>query len=177
MTRNWIRKWIPVACVAACALAALAQSQSPDPVQLLDHLAGKWVLTGTIGGKQTTHDVEAAWVLRREYLKIHEVSREKDAQGEPAYEAIVLVSWDPRANQYACLWMDSTAGGALTSPVTCRATPAPDSIPFLFTLSPSESLHTTFSYRKATDKWQWTIDDEKDGKTERFADVELTRKK
>jgi hypothetical protein len=146
-------------------------------MQLLDHLAGKWVLTGTIAGKQTTHDVEAAWMLRREYLKIHEVSREKDAKGEPAYEAIVLVSWDPKANQYACLWMDSTAGGALTSPVTCRAVPAPDSIPFLFRLSTSESLHTTFRYSKAVDKWQWTIDDEKDGRTERFADVELARKK
>jgi hypothetical protein len=177
MTRNWIRKWIPVLCVAACALAAPAQNQSSDPLQLLDHLAGNWVLTGTIAGKQTTHDVQAHWLLRREYLEIHEVSRDKDAHGEPAYEAFVLVSWDPKANQYACLWMDSTAGGALTSPVTCRAVPAPDSIPFLFTLSPSESLHTTFRYRNATDKWQWTIDDEKDGKTERFADVELARKK
>jgi hypothetical protein len=177
MTRNWIRKSIPVLCVAACLLAASAQNQSPEPIQLLDHLAGNWVLTGTIAGKQTTHDVQAHWLLRREYLEIHEVSRDKDAHGEPAYEAFVLVSWDPKANQYACLWMDSTAGGALTSPVTCRAVPAPDSIPFLFTLSPSESLHTTFRYRNATDKWQWTIDDEKDGKTERFADVELARKK
>jgi hypothetical protein len=177
MSRNWIRTSIPVVCVAACALAASAQSQSPDPIHLLDHLAGNWVLTGTIAGKQTTHDVQAHWLLRREYLEIHEVSCDKDAHGEPAYEAFVLVSWDAKANQYACLWMDSTAGGALTSPVTCRATPAPDSIPFLFTLSPSESLHTTFRYRKAADTWQWTIDDEKDGKTERFADVELARKK
>jgi hypothetical protein len=160
-----------------CALAASAQSQSADPVQLLDHLAGNWVLTGTIAGKQTTHDVEASWLLRREYLEIHEVSREKDGTGAPAYEAIVLVSWDAKANQYACLWMDSTAGGALTSSVTCRAMPAVDSIPFVFILSPSESLHTTFRYRKAADQWQWTIDDEKNGKTERFADVELARKK
>jgi len=163
--------------MVACAQALSAQSQSPDPLQLLDHLAGDWILTGTIAGKQTTHDVQAAWVLRREYLQIHEVSREKNANGEPAYEAIILVSWDANAKQYACLWMDSTAGGALTSPVTCRAAAAPDSIPFLFTLSPSESLHTTFRYRRATDRWQWTIDDEKDGKMERFADVELARKK
>ena len=140
-------------------------------------MAGEWVLTGTIAGKPTTHDVSARWVLKREYLQIHEVSREKDAQGGPAYEAIVLVSWDARAGQYACLWMDSTAGGALTSPVTCRATPADDAIPFLFTLSPAESIHTTFRYRRAVDAWQWTIDDEANGKTQRFADVVLKRKK
>ena len=163
--------------MVACAQALSAQSQSPDPLQLLDHLAGDWILTGTIAGKQTTHDVQAAWVLRREYLQIHEVSREKNANGEPAYEAIILVSWDPKANQYACLWMDSTAGGVLTSPVTCRATPAADSIPFVFTLSPKELLHTTFTYRNATDQWQWTIDDETNGKTERFADLELSRTK
>lgn len=171
------RKPIVGLCVLACALSAAAQSQPSDPSMLLNHLAGEWVLTGTIGGKPTTHDVEARWVLRREYLQIHEVSREKDAKGAPAYEAIVLVSWDAKASQYACLWMDSTAGGALTSPVTCRATPVGDSIPFLFMLSPTERLHTTFAYGKATDTWRWTIDDEANGKTERFADVKLARKK
>jgi hypothetical protein len=171
------RNWITSVCDLAGALTASARSQSPTPTELLDRLAGDWVLQGTIAGKQTTHDVQARWVLRREYLQIHEVSREKDSKLEPAYEAIVLVSWDAKTSQYACLWMDSTAGGALTSPVTCRGVPTGDSIPFLFTLSPSESLHTTFRYRSATGTWQWTIDDEKDGKTERFADAELTRKK
>jgi hypothetical protein len=177
LERDMRRKWMVGLCVLACAWAARAQSPAPEPVGLLDRLAGDWVLTGTIAGKQTTHDVNARWVLKREYLEIHEVSREKDARGEPAYEAMVLVSWDAEAGQYACLWMDSTAGGALTSPVTCRAAPAGDSIPFLFILSPTESIHTTFAYRQAADTWRWTIDDEAKGKTSRFADVELKRKK
>ncbi|MFZ0394006.1 MAG: hypothetical protein WCF17_10370 [Terracidiphilus sp.] len=172
-----IRNWMASLCVVLCALSLPAQNQSSDPLKLLDLLAGDWVLNGTIAGKQTTHDVQARWVLHREYFQLHEVSRELDAHGEPAYEAIVLVSWDPKANQYACLWLDSTAGGALTSQIPCRAAPAGDSIPFVFTLSPSESIHTTFAYRKATDTWQWTIDDEAHGKTDRFADVELSRKK
>jgi hypothetical protein len=162
-------------CLVACSASSLAQSSPSDPVQLLNHLTGKWVLEGTIAGKPTTHDVEAHWVLRREYLQVHEVSREKEASGEPAYEAIVLVSWEPKTNQYTCLWLDSTAGGALSSQTTCRATSAGDSIPFLFTLSPSERIQTTFTYRKAADTWQWLIDDEANGKTDRFADVTLTR--
>jgi hypothetical protein len=164
-------------CLFAHALLNPAQTQSRDPMQLLDHLTGTWVLKGTIAGKQTTHDVQARWLLRREYLELHEISREKDAHGEPVYEAVILVSWDPKANQYACLWLDSTAGGALASPITCRATPAGDSIPFLFTISPSESIHTTFTYRSPTDTWRWLIDSEAKGKTDRFADLELSRVK
>jgi hypothetical protein len=162
-------------CLVACSAPSPAQSSPSDPVQLLNHLTGKWVLQGTIAGKPATHDVDAHWVLRHEYLEVHEVSREKEASGEPAYEAIVLVSWEPKTSQYACLWLDSTSGGALSSQTTCRATAAGDSIPFLFTLSPSERIHTTFTYRKATGTWQWLIDDEANGKTDRFADVTLTR--
>jgi len=164
-----------IAFLAACALLSPAQKPSADPLTLLNHMEGSWILRGTIAGKQTTHDVEGRWVLRHEYLELHEVSREKNAQGEPAYEAIALVSWDPTANQYDCLWLDSSAGGALSSQVTCRATPSDDSIPFVFTISPSESIHTTLTYRKATDSWQWLIDNDANGKIERFADVTLSR--
>jgi hypothetical protein len=164
-----------ILCLAALALASPAQNRSSDPLRLLDRMVGHWVLNGTIGGKQTTHDVQVRWILRQEYLELHEVSREKDAKGVPAYEAIVLVSWDAKANQYACLWLDSTVGGALTSQATCRAVPSGDAIPFIFTISPSESIHTTFTYRNATDTWQWLIDNETNGKTHRFADVVLSR--
>ena len=45
----------------------LAQKPAMNsPLDLLDHLAGQWVLQGTIAGKQTTHDVQAEWVLKRD---------------------------------------------------------------------------------------------------------------
>jgi hypothetical protein len=165
--------------LAVCLSLALApaQKQTRDPSALLDHLAGNWLLKGTIAGKQTTHNIRAQWILRHEYLQIHEVSREKDGHGDPAYEATILVSWDPKVNQYACLWLDSTAGGALTSHVTCRASPSGDFIPFVFTLSPSESIHATFTYREASNTWKWLIDNVANAKSHRFADVELSRVK
>jgi hypothetical protein len=49
-------------------------------------------MSGTLGGKRTTHDVEVDWVFKREYMRFHEVSREKDASGGPAYEALVFLS-------------------------------------------------------------------------------------
>src|SRR5580692_10114406 len=85
-----------LAVLALLALAAFSTSaQQPTPRDpLLDHLAGSWILQGTIGGHQITHDVESEWVLNHEYLKLHETSREKNAQGQPAYEAIILIERD-----------------------------------------------------------------------------------
>ena len=51
-----------------------------------DKMTGRWLLTGNIGKRQTTHDVDVDWILSREYIRIHEVSREKNANG-PEYEA------------------------------------------------------------------------------------------
>jgi hypothetical protein len=146
-------------------------------MKLLDSMAGDWVLKGMIGGKQTTHDVEARWVLRHEYLRIHEISREKDSKGEPAYEAIVLIGWDGKTHEYVCLWLDSTSGAGLSSGVMGRARESGDAIPFVFTISPSESIRTTFNYERASDRWQWIIDDMTNGKPDQYADVELSRKK
>jgi hypothetical protein len=160
-----------------CGSLALGQMQPRDPASLLNQLEGSWVLQGKIAGKLTVHDVQAHWILHHEYLQIHEVSRDRDSQGGPAYEAEVLVSWDPKAGQYACLWLDSTAGGALTSQVSCRAKPAVNSIPFVFTISPADSIHTTFTYNEASDTWRWLIDNIAKGKSDRFADVELSRAK
>ena len=155
--------------------ASFGQGPVRDSSTVLDRLEGQWLLKGNIAGKPTVHDVQAHWILHHEYLEVHEVSHEKDAQGEPAYEAKILVSWDQKTKQYACLWLDSTAGGALTSQVTCRANPSGNSIPFVFALSPTDSIHTTFAYREASDTWQWLIDNVTNGKVSHFADVELSR--
>ena len=41
-------------------------------------MTGNWTLEGTIAGRETTHDIESDWVLRREYIRIHETfAREK----------------------------------------------------------------------------------------------------
>ena len=131
-------------------------------------------MTGRLGGKQAMHDIEAEWVLKREYMRLHEVSREKDASGAPAYEAIVFISWDAKANEYRCLWLDNTAGGGLSAEIA-RGRQKDGSVELVFAISPWESLHTTLRYAARTDTWEMTIDDLTEGKTDRFGDVRLTR--
>ncbi len=168
-----------IASVLCSVLFCCSMSADPEmpsaPTALLNHLVGTWVLRGTIAGKQTTHDVQAAWVLRNEYVQLHEISRDKNASGGAAYEAIVYIGWDEKARQYTCLWLDSTAGGGLSPEGIARANEAGNSIPFIFALSPSDQIHTTFSYDQAADTWRWLIDNIVNGRTQRFANVTLTR--
>ncbi len=110
------RLTLVILAIVACSLTGLAVADPPayrDP--LLDRLIGAWILRGQIAGKETTHDVVAGWVLGHQYLRFHEVAREKDASGNAAYEAIVFIGSGQPSHAYACLWLDSTGGGGLSS--------------------------------------------------------------
>jgi hypothetical protein len=162
--------------VAACIVlgAGLAFGQQPAfHDQLLDHLAGNWLLQGTINGKDTTHDIEAAWVLGHQYLLIHEVSRDKNTQGAAAYEAMIFIGWDQSASQYACTWLD-TFGGMYDSTMG-HARRENNVIHFLFE-SKDNVLHTTFLYHPENDSWEWQMDSEVKGVTKPVARAKLTRK-
>lgn len=154
----------------------IQQSDTGAAASLMNHLAGSWTMRGTLGGKQTIHDVEANWVLKREYLQLHEVSREHGADGVPAYEAIVVLGWYVKTREFMCLWLDNTAGGGLSPQGIAHGRQSGDAIPLVFTLSQRESLHTTFAYNRSADAWRLTIDDVTDGRSQRFGDVTLTRK-
>ncbi len=143
---------------------------------LLDHMIGKWVLRGTITGKETTHDITVEWVLSHQYMQLHEISREKNTTGEAIYEAIVFIGWDQPSNQYSCLWLDVTGGGGLSAQAIGHAKRKGDEIAFLFNGSDGSIFHTTFIYNKGTDVWQWLMDGEENGKLQPFARMKLTRK-
>jgi hypothetical protein len=94
--------------VTICA-ARIALAQQPPAISpLLDHLAGKWRLQGTVGNQPVTRDFDAGWVLQHHHLQFREVSREKNDQGEPQYEATVFIGWTRRpSNTPACGWMST----------------------------------------------------------------------
>jgi len=160
--------------IATASLPVFAQ-QSVAHETLLEHQTGNWILQGTIAERETTHDVDAEWVLGHEYVRLHETSREKKAQGQAAYEAIIFVEWDESSSEYRCLWLDSTGGGGLSAQGIAHGKRSGDEIAFLFKDKDS-SIHTTFAYSKSTDTWQWLIDNEAGGKVSEFARVKLTRK-
>jgi hypothetical protein len=163
------------AAVLALLAPSVAWSQSAaSPPSLLSHLTGKWVLEGEIAGKHVTHDVAADLVLGH-YVQLREVAREKDANGRPAYEAIVFLEWQADVGRYACLWLDSTGGGGLSAGTIGHAKPDGDEIPLLFEGTDGSRIHNTFAYDRVHDSWQWRIDNEREGQRQPFARVALRR--
>lgn len=153
-------------------------------VALMDHLVGHWTMTGTLGRKQTTHDVEARWVLNREYVEFHETSRERRPNGAPAFEALVFLAWNEKTDEFMCLFLDNTVGGGLSPEGIARGKRSANAIPVVFAchsghcppgISENESLHLTFAYDPSPDTWRVTIDEATSGKTSRFADMTMIR--
>jgi hypothetical protein len=163
--------------VLAALLSPFAcAQQAPLNSPLLDHLAGHWVLKGTIARQQVTHDVDSEWALDHHYLRIHEVSRDKNEQGKPKYEALIFVGWNEQPKQYACAWLD-VYGGLATQSIGI-ASAKENEIPFVFKDEKgSITLTNDFVYHSTSDTWEWQIDNIDKGTAEPFARVQLTRTK
>lgn len=168
--RRLILMWV----VVLASLALVAQ-QPPVKSPLLDHVAGKWVLQGTIAKQQTVHDVEAEWVLDHHYLRIHEVDRAKNDKGQPKYEALVYIAWNEQPKQYSCAWLDVYGGFSADS--IGVAAPEENRLPFVFKDAKGDvSFTNEFVYSPSSDSWEWHMDNVDKGVATPFGRVKLTRK-
>ena len=159
---------------AISATLALSAQQAPVTSPLLDHLAGKWVMQGTVGKKPATHDLDAEWMLQHHYLRFHEVSRENNDKGEPQYEATVFIGWNEKTKQYGCAWMD-VYGGLTAESIGLRAAKE-NELAFVFTDEHGETSFTnTFIYDPKTDTWQDRLDNVVKGVAQPFARFKLTK--
>jgi hypothetical protein len=164
-----MRSILVAAAVTGTAASIASAQTSRPPGELLERIAGRWVLEGTISGKTTTHDVVATSVLNGQYVQLHEVSREQDAQGRPAYEALVYLTWEEARGEYSCLWLDSTGNAGLSNGVIGRAKPSDDELRLLFKYPDGSTFHTTFAYDRTAETWQWKMDGEEKGQLAPFA--------
>lgn len=166
--------------ILATILASLTVTAQEAPVNspLLDHLAGKWLLQGTVGKQSVTHDLEAEWVLQHHYLRFRETSQEKNDKGEPQYDATVFVGWNEKTRQYACVWLD-VYGGLTSESIGVAAPKEPkekeNEIAFVFTDTHGEtSLTNTYVYDPSTNTWENRIDNIVKGEAKPFARFKLT---
>jgi hypothetical protein len=158
-------------------LSGCAQdSVTPKSASVLDKLEGEWVMTGTIGNEDVTHDVYVDRILKRQYVRIHELSREKDADGEPAYEAWIHIAWDKENAEYVVMWLDNTATTNFAPEGVGHGKPEVDQIPFVWKSADGSGIHNTFKYDRASETWTWAIDNvDKSKKTSPFARLTLKR--
>ncbi len=170
MLRRIRRILIPLAlCSATVAFA----QQPPVNSTLLDHLVGRWVLQGSIAGQDTIHDVNAEWVLEHRYVRIREVSRQKNAKGEPQYQATIYVGWNEDTKDYACVWLDVFGGLA---PVSFGvASPKQNELPFVFKDDKGAiTFSNDFVYDAKANTWEWRMDNVANGVAKPFGRVKLT---
>lgn len=169
-----MKKKFAVFALVLVSLATAAQ-QPTLASPLLDHLTGHWVLRGTIAGKQTTHDVDAEWLIQHQYLRLHEVSHEQNAKGQPHYEAMIFIGWNETPKTYTCVWLDVYGGASISS--LGMADPRENELPFVFKDDRGEvSFHNNFIYNSTTDTWEWHMDNVDKGVAKPFGRVKLARK-
>lgn len=184
MTQRTSRPLVPllalVATLAGSSHPPSAQAQivaTSTPDSLLDRMTGEWVMTGTIAAEQVVHDVRVEWILNRRYIRIHEISRDKDAGGMPAYEAWIHIAWDGDNAEYVVMWLDNTGTTNFAAEGVGHGTPDGDRIPFQWRSADGSGIRNTFAYDRARDAWSWTIDNvDKAGSPSPFARVTLRRK-
>lgn len=152
--------------------AVAQQAAFNDP--LVDRLAGKWVLTGQMDKGLVTHDITAEWVLAHQYLEIDEVSREKNKDGSPVYQAKVFIGWDAGKKIYDCVWLDDF--GSISTQSLGYAKPNGNSIAFVFqNRDDAGSFHTNFAWHAESGTWTMDMDQvSATGKSEVFARTTLT---
>lgn len=169
-----MKSWLSLVLLVSI-LPTAASAQLSERGTLLDHLAGDWVMTGTIAGREVVHDVDADWVLAGHYLRFHDLSRERDEDGTRAYEATVFIGWDEQTEEFVCLWLDVTGGEGLASGVLGRGAPTGDTIPFVFGDGASQ-IHNTFHYHRDSHRWEWRIVNVRGDERREFAHVKLRRR-
>lgn len=164
----------------ALALTSMAApaAQTSAHEELMNRMTGHWTMTGTIGKAATTHDVDVDWILKNEYIRIHEISRDKDPGGGAGYEAWIYVVWNSAKNEYAVMWLDNTGPADFGPEGVGHAKPDGDRIPFIYKLADGTGIRTTFAYDRSKDTWAWAIDNvDAKGATAPFARLTLVRKK
>ena len=161
-----------------CSPSASAQEAAvPEHEALMDDMVGEWLMTGTVAGERVTHDVHAEWILGRRYVRIHEVSRERDEHGGLAYEAWLDVAWDAENAEYVVMWLDNTATTNFAEAGVGHGKPDGDQIPFVWGLADGSGIRNTFAYDREGGTWSWAIDNVSDsGRTAMFARLHLERK-
>jgi hypothetical protein len=171
--------------LALFAAPAMLAQQPPVSSPLLDHLAGKWLMEGTIAGQRTKHDLDAEWVLDHHYLRIHEVSEEKKADGKPQYEAMVFIAWNEETKSdqtknaqpkhYSCAWLD--VYGSFSAASIGVAPPSENELAFLFKNEKGElDFSNDFVYDAKSDTWSDALDNIVNGAKKEFGRVKLTRR-
>lgn len=164
-----------VSLLVLLPLIAFPQS-NPEPVDgpnrpfhdaLLDNLQGQWTLKGSIAGHPGDAELEAAWVLNHQFLKLHEKGT-TEILGRPLYEAEVYIGYDNASERYVAHWID-IYGGRFSETIGFGGRSG-NSIKFIFEY-PDGPFHNTFAWNPDSRSWRFLLEQKNNvGKWAVFSD-------
>jgi len=139
----------------------------------LDHLAGQWLLTGTMGDVDLRQEVDAKWILGERFLSMYFNSITAEDNPTSDYEAVYHIGFNEESEIYVMHLLDTTE-----VPVECtvgRAKREGNSLPFLFEYGDMRFFNV-FTWYPEKDRWSFRQSFDEDGDTRLFALKEMVRR-
>jgi hypothetical protein len=102
-----------VLLIATLAVPQDRPAERPDFTfhdDLLDHLVGRWDITGIVHGNPSKQTLEAEWVLNHQFLRIYEKSVENVAGTNVPYEGVFFIGYDATSKRYVAHLMNVFGG-------------------------------------------------------------------
>ena len=162
-----------VLLISLAPVRSRAQSPAEFRDDLVEHMAGRWKVSGQIMGHDAHHQVEAEWALNHQFLRIHEKTEAGAPTSEKPYEAIWFLGYDSTSERYVLHLLD--VFGGRFSETLGYGTRDGNAIRFVFEY-PDGPFHTTFAWSPEKDSWQWLMTQkDKNGNWKTFGELQLTR--
>ena len=147
-------RFIRLTSVLVFGIAAplAAQRQRPASMDsLLQHLVGRWVMSGAVHAKPATYTLDVARVLQGRFVQLHMT----DVQQPPAYEADVFIGVDSAGGSYVAHWLDNFGAAYSIPPATGEARGDTIVLNFAYADGP---FRDTFSYDPRADTWHFRLE-------------------
>ena len=160
----------PVLSIEAICEPLKSGSAPSTDAQYLDALAGRWEMSGTLGGKVVHYNAQGDWVLQHAFLRLHM----EDANTPPQYEADVYLGYDAKADDYVVHWLDRF--GAAGARVVADGKRKGDRLIVIFPYAEG-AFRDTFTLHKEERTWDLLLESqETDGSWTTFAQYVLSRR-
>jgi len=141
---------------------------------VLDHLEGRWKISGVILKQPREMSLTAEWVLNHQFLFLDEKDANTSA-GKPGYEAHIYIGYDNASERYVIHWIDIFGGRF--SETLGYGSRAGNSIRFNFEY-PDGPFHNTFTWSPQDQSWHFFLEQKgEEGKWKTFADQKAIRAK
>lgn len=167
-----MRRYLSVTWLALIVSMAPAGARAGAPAAddtYLDGLHGRWIMTGTLGGKPVTYDAAGERVLDGAWMKLHLL----DTGKPPRYQADLFISYDAKAGDFIAHWLDRF--GAAGARVVATGHRDGERLVLVFPYAEG-AFRDTFQRDARASGWTLLIESQsKDGAWSTFASYKLTR--